>query len=78
MELLRRLGTDPVATPAAPNRRSPWRPTPTVAFDFEHEPDQYLEYLEQEASNGFEFGLERLLDGIEAYLGRSGSAVDGG
>ena len=32
------------------------------AFDFEHEPEQYLE---QEARNGFEFGLERLLDGIE-------------
>jgi hypothetical protein len=33
----------------------------------EHEPEQYLE---QEARNGFEFGLERLLDGIEAYLSR--------
>jgi AcrR family transcriptional regulator len=38
------------------------------AFDFEHEPEHYLE---QEARNGFEFGLERLLDGIEAYLSRS-------
>jgi hypothetical protein len=38
------------------------------AFDFEHEPERYLE---QEARNGFEFGLERLLDGIEAYLSRS-------
>jgi len=28
------------------------------------------QYLEQEARNGFEFGLERLLDGIEAYLSR--------
>ena len=37
------------------------------AFDVEHEPEQYLE---QEARNGFEFGLERLLDGIEAYLSR--------
>ena len=37
------------------------------AFDFEHEPERYLE---QEARNGFEFGLERLLDGIEAYLSR--------
>jgi hypothetical protein len=37
------------------------------AFDFAHEPEQYLE---QEARNGFEFGLERLLDGIEAYLSR--------
>jgi AcrR family transcriptional regulator len=37
------------------------------AFDFEHEPEQYLE---QEARNGFEFGLERLLDGIEAYVSR--------
>ncbi|MEP6650315.1 MAG: TetR/AcrR family transcriptional regulator [Lapillicoccus sp.] len=36
-------------------------------FEFEHEPDQYLE---QEARNGFEFGLERLLDGIEAYVSR--------
>jgi hypothetical protein len=33
----------------------------------EREPEQYLE---QEARNGFEFGLERLLDGIEAYLSR--------
>jgi AcrR family transcriptional regulator len=37
------------------------------AFDVEHEPEQYLE---QEARNGFEFGLERLLDGIEAYVSR--------
>jgi AcrR family transcriptional regulator len=37
------------------------------AFDFEHEPEQYLE---QEARNGFEFGLERLLDGIEIYVSR--------
>jgi AcrR family transcriptional regulator len=37
------------------------------AFDFEHEPEQYLE---QEARNGFEFGLARLLDGIEAYVSR--------
>lgn len=33
----------------------------------EHQPNHYLE---QEARNGFEFGLERLLDGIEAYLSR--------
>ena len=38
------------------------------AFEFEHEPDQYLE---QEARNGFEFGLERVLDGIEAYVSRA-------
>jgi hypothetical protein len=38
------------------------------AFEFEHEPDQYLE---QEARNSFAFGLERLLDGIEAYVSRS-------
>lgn len=37
------------------------------AFDVEHEPEQYLE---QEARNAFEFGLERLLDGIEAFLRR--------
>src|SRR5689334_6549133 len=38
------------------------------AFEFEHEPDQYLE---QEARNGFEFGLERVLDGIEAFVNRT-------
>jgi hypothetical protein len=35
------------------------------AFEFDYEPGSYLE---QEARNAFEFGLERLLDGIEAYL----------
>lgn len=39
------------------------------AFDLEHEPGGYLE---QEARNAFDFGLERLLDGIEAYLARHG------
>ncbi len=37
------------------------------AFDVEHGPEEYLELA---ARTGFEFGLERLLDGIEAYLSR--------
>jgi AcrR family transcriptional regulator len=41
------------------------------AFEVDHEPEQYLE---TEARQGFEFGLERLLDGIEAYL-PSGAAA---
>ena len=35
------------------------------AFEFEHEPGHYLE---QETRNAFEFGLDRMLDGVEAYL----------
>jgi AcrR family transcriptional regulator len=38
------------------------------AFEFEHEPG---EYLEQETRNSFEFGLDRMLDGIAAYLTRT-------
>jgi len=37
------------------------------AFEFDHEPGHYLE---QETRNAFEFGLDRMLDGIEAYLSR--------
>ena len=38
------------------------------AFEIVAEPDRYLE---TEARQGFEFGLERLLDGVESYVLRS-------
>jgi hypothetical protein len=59
----------PVRRAPAPSARFPRLAAANAegAFDVEHEPEQYLE---QEARNGFEFGLERLLDGIEAYLSR--------
>jgi AcrR family transcriptional regulator len=38
------------------------------AFEFEYEPGHYLE---QETRNAFEFGLDRMLDGIEVYLTRA-------
>lgn len=48
------------------------------AFDQLDRPDDTTPYLVQDALDTFEFGLQRLLDGLEAYVAARADGVKGG